>query len=274
MTLASSRQRNVQGSDSVCQLWVCCQTNSAAAEQYCPGCKMRDPCTEVMSDAVRQIPSSIARLVFLSQFRDPNTGVYSCPASQKAEGHQIDCTLRRLHEETFSEWLNYGIEKQKADLDLYFSSLVCGSAAARTWLRLESYRLLVPASATRTEKRLFFRDIETVLHVIAQQTPLPKAPASKRRSVERTNAGLNRSATRCTLNCSGTGILSLTEREWDVLRLIGHGKITKEIADALRISAATVSEHRKHICKKLNLHSTGEIVACALGCMNGTCRRS
>jgi|GEM_PF-1433138 DNA-binding CsgD family transcriptional regulator len=54
---------------------------------------------------------------------------------------------------------------------------------------------------------------------------------------------------------------ALTCREAEVLALIGCGKTTKEIASLLRISAQTVSNHRKQVCRKLNLHSTVEIAA-------------
>lgn len=55
----------------------------------------------------------------------------------------------------------------------------------------------------------------------------------------------------------------LTPREKEVLRIVGQGKTTKQIAEALRLSVATVGNHRKHICRKLNLHSTAELVAFA-----------
>ncbi|MCL4402913.1 MAG: helix-turn-helix transcriptional regulator [Acidobacteria bacterium] len=49
----------------------------------------------------------------------------------------------------------------------------------------------------------------------------------------------------------------LTAREADVLALIGHGKTTKEIAVLLAISAETVGNHRKQLCRKLSVHLTG-----------------
>jgi len=53
----------------------------------------------------------------------------------------------------------------------------------------------------------------------------------------------------------------LTPREKQVLRLIGRGKTSREIADALSLSVDTVGNHRKSICRKLDLHSTAELVA-------------
>ena len=55
----------------------------------------------------------------------------------------------------------------------------------------------------------------------------------------------------------------LSPREKEVLRLVGQGKTTKQVAEALGLSAATVGNHRKHICRKLDLHSTAELVAFA-----------
>lgn len=55
----------------------------------------------------------------------------------------------------------------------------------------------------------------------------------------------------------------LTHRETDILSLIAQGKVTKEIAAVLSISPNTVSYHRKHICSKLCIHSTAELVVYA-----------
>ena len=53
----------------------------------------------------------------------------------------------------------------------------------------------------------------------------------------------------------------LTVREVEILHLLGLGKTTKEIAVVLEISAETIATHRKHICKKLAVHSTAELIA-------------
>ena len=55
----------------------------------------------------------------------------------------------------------------------------------------------------------------------------------------------------------------LTHRESEVLRLIAFGNTSKRIAEALQVSIHTISNHRKHICRKLRLHSTAELVAFA-----------
>jgi LuxR family transcriptional regulator len=52
----------------------------------------------------------------------------------------------------------------------------------------------------------------------------------------------------------------LTPREQQILDLIGKGKTTKEIATILNLSTATIGNHRKAICRKLDTHSTAELV--------------
>jgi len=55
----------------------------------------------------------------------------------------------------------------------------------------------------------------------------------------------------------------LTPREREILKKIGEGKTSKQIAMALHLSVLTVANHRKHICRKLGLHSTAELVVYA-----------
>jgi len=45
----------------------------------------------------------------------------------------------------------------------------------------------------------------------------------------------------------------LSEREWDVIEQAGTGKLNKDIAEALHISAETVKKHLKNIYRKLEV---------------------
>lgn len=57
---------------------------------------------------------------------------------------------------------------------------------------------------------------------------------------------------------------SLSDREFEILRLIGSGKNTTQIAGQLNLSATTVSTYRSRILAKLNLKTTAELMHYAL----------
>jgi len=58
---------------------------------------------------------------------------------------------------------------------------------------------------------------------------------------------------------------SLTATEQRVLDLIGRCKTSKEIAVVLKISVLTVGNHRKSLCRKLDVHSTAELAVSGAG---------
>jgi DNA-binding NarL/FixJ family response regulator len=57
---------------------------------------------------------------------------------------------------------------------------------------------------------------------------------------------------------------TLTQREREVLKLIGEGYKNKDIADYLYISVKTVEKHRANLMKKLDLHNTSTLTAFAM----------
>ena len=54
---------------------------------------------------------------------------------------------------------------------------------------------------------------------------------------------------------------NLTAREEEVLRLLGKGRRSKEIADELGVGIGTVNTHVRHIYEKLHVRSRAEAVA-------------
>ena len=57
---------------------------------------------------------------------------------------------------------------------------------------------------------------------------------------------------------------TLTERERQVLKLVGEGFASKEIADYLCISVKTVEKHRANIMDKCGLHNVSALTAYAI----------
>jgi len=66
---------------------------------------------------------------------------------------------------------------------------------------------------------------------------------------------------------SGAGGLpleSLSEREREVLQLIGEGKNTKQIAQILHVSTKAIEANRRKIMEKLHSHSVADLVRWAI----------
>ena len=57
---------------------------------------------------------------------------------------------------------------------------------------------------------------------------------------------------------------TLTLREREILKLIAEGYKNREVADYLCISLKTVEKHRANLMKKLDLHNTAALTACAI----------
>jgi DNA-binding NarL/FixJ family response regulator len=57
---------------------------------------------------------------------------------------------------------------------------------------------------------------------------------------------------------------SITQREKEVLKLVGEGYKNKEIADYLCISVKTVEKHRSNIMRKLDVHTSPGLTAIAI----------
>lgn len=57
---------------------------------------------------------------------------------------------------------------------------------------------------------------------------------------------------------------TLSDREIEIIRKLGDGMTSSQIANELYISEHTVKTHRKNILKKLDLHSSSELIQYAL----------
>lgn len=66
----------------------------------------------------------------------------------------------------------------------------------------------------------------------------------------------------------GSPVDSLSDRELEVLQLIGQGNGTRQIAELLHLSVKTIETHRAHIKEKLNLKTATEIVCFASDWVN------
>ncbi len=65
-------------------------------------------------------------------------------------------------------------------------------------------------------------------------------------------------------SCNEGGAEPLTSRERAIVQLVAEGKSNKEVAAELGISVKTAETHRANIMRKLDLHSTSELVRYAV----------
>jgi DNA-binding NarL/FixJ family response regulator len=57
---------------------------------------------------------------------------------------------------------------------------------------------------------------------------------------------------------------TLSDREYQVFRLLAIGKTVKQIGKELRLSPQTVSTHRTHILEKMGMQSNAELIQYAM----------
>ena len=91
---------------------------------------------------------------------------------------------------------------------------------------------------------------------------MPRSDKKRSRAGGRTSASRRKPLPRIarTRESAGRELASLTEREREILDLIGSGRSTSQIASGLGIAVSTVRKHRENMMRKLDLHTTAEIV--------------
>jgi hypothetical protein len=117
------------------------------------------------------IPTSIGRLAYLASLRNANTGIYEhFGLSQRIGEDSADRMLRRNHMAVFQEWLCFGLERQKDELEEYFSGLEGDRREiVSNWLALEPYSTWVPGESRDVERRLFSDDLAIVIDLIRRE---------------------------------------------------------------------------------------------------------
>lgn len=71
-------------------------------------------------------------------------------------------------------------------------------------------------------------------------------------------------AVQSTDGSAGSPVDKLSDRELEVLELLGRGNGTKQIASELHLSVKTIETHRAHIKEKLGFRDAGEMVRFAI----------
>jgi hypothetical protein len=131
----------------------------------------RGAASDLWRHTLSQVPSVFGRLVYLSGLRESNSGRYEHHGLALVFGErESDRALKESHKTAMEEWLNYGLEEQKADLDLYLSGLTVDKRTVlESWLRTTPYRNLTPATIKGPARKLFLVDLETLLALLRNE---------------------------------------------------------------------------------------------------------
>ncbi|HEV2456428.1 MAG TPA: response regulator transcription factor [Verrucomicrobiae bacterium] len=81
---------------------------------------------------------------------------------------------------------------------------------------------------------------------------------------EKISAGILETLSGSRAGTQSSPMETLSDRELEVFQLIGQGKGTRDVADALHLSVKTVDVHRANIKAKLKLNSASELIRYAV----------
>lgn len=140
-----------------------------------PARSINRDCMSLLGADIQRLPSILARIVYLAQTRDPNTGMYSHRAvDADLQAEEVHRTLEKWHIQAFRRWLQLNLESQKVDFELYLAGLTCDTRiVVTTWINLESYRSYIPSAAVVAERDLFFSTMGVLLRLLSAQVHDP-----------------------------------------------------------------------------------------------------
>ena len=124
--------------------------------------------TESWRKTLSGIPTMLGRVAYLASLRNANTGIYEhFGLAQRVGPEEVDRLIRRSHSELFQEWLCYGLERQKNELEEYFAGIEGDKREIlANWLTIGPFIPWIPADSRDVERRLFTTDLAVVLELI------------------------------------------------------------------------------------------------------------
>src|SRR5581483_3516515 len=118
------------------------------------------------------IASVFGRLAHLSALRNRDSGQYEHHGLALRFGaEQAHRALRSSHSREFQQWMDFSLEEQKADLNLYMSSAAEDRASIlRSWSEIAAWRALIPASVRGAQRKHFLLNVETLMALLRNES--------------------------------------------------------------------------------------------------------
>lgn len=135
------------------------------------------PAEELWRRTLANIPSIYGRLAYLASLVNVNSGRYEHHGLATIFGpEEADQALRKSHQQALLEWLSLQLEQQKADLELYFSTLPASrKTLVESWSRLKPYLMVVPAGASEAQRELFESNFAVLFRLLrSEPEPSPE----------------------------------------------------------------------------------------------------
>jgi hypothetical protein len=123
---------------------------------------------DVAKNTLSRIPTLFGRLVYLASLRDSNSGVYRHHGLYSIFGREESrMALSQHHRTVFREWLALPLEAKHQDLAAYLNGLEDPrELVLEHWTKVRPYRGYIPASARRSERALFFSELEVLMEIL------------------------------------------------------------------------------------------------------------
>jgi hypothetical protein len=115
-----------------------------------------------------EIESAYGQLVYLASLRNCDSGRYEHYATECSSRKSAHQDILRLHEAIFREWVNFTLERKKAEIESYIHGLdsINPAELVDAWLRLTPYKNLVPAAIRGPEREKHISDFEAILGLL------------------------------------------------------------------------------------------------------------
>jgi hypothetical protein len=125
------------------------------------------------------IPGLFARLTYLASLRDLSSGRYEhAGLAALSPDEALQQAIQVCHEQVFEKVLEIPLSSQQDDLRACLSAMDGGLCAAVShWLRLESYRFLIPEQSPDYLKDLFCSNLRALLEILQLECSRPHPAA-------------------------------------------------------------------------------------------------